>query len=363
MSDSEKSDCPPEDELSQLRASLRNQKKLYEELKSQNESVAVQKEIKELELLNEQINHQKALTKDLQKKNHSVSWLVGALGIILAATTLYTPIADRMEGNKKLADLQGALADARERTLDERDKVIEESNRILTEREEEFRNTLKSLEEGFKNQREDLLGKIDILEASLDSVTGPNSDRVQVAEVEQDLAELRSQSDESFRLAGIETETAQQDIVIGQIQRNILLEPNDPESYNSLGDILEDRGEIDEAIDSYQEAILLAPENRGYHNSLAWALSTRQEITQEEKQQALESALLAVAGNEVPEYIDTLAAAYAANDNFEKAIETQTLAIENLGPFATSAQRERFSMRLDLYSENRRYIDENGRGF
>ncbi|WP_139240455.1 tetratricopeptide repeat protein, partial [Geitlerinema sp. PCC 9228] len=40
----------------------------------------------------------------------------------------------------------------------------------------------------------------------------------------------------------------------------IELDPDDAWTYNELGDVLEDKGELEEAIEKHREAIELAPE-------------------------------------------------------------------------------------------------------
>lgn len=62
----------------------------------------------------------------------------------------------------------------------------------------------------------------------------------------------------------------------------------------------------------------------------------------------------------VPEYLDTLAAAYAETGDFEKASGYQEQAINSLPPDATEEEHKDFEMRLKLYRVDKKPYRENG---
>lgn len=64
--------------------------------------------------------------------------------------------------------------------------------------------------------------------------------------------------------------------------------------------------------------------NAEAYNSTAWFLATCKDLRYRDAEKALEYAQKAVAINRSASYLDTLAAAYAENGNFEKAVELET---------------------------------------
>ncbi len=96
-------------------------------------------------------------------------------------------------------------------------------------------------------------------------------------------------------------------------------------------------------------------------NSLAWLLATSQEGHVRDPAQAIELIRDTANASENWEYLDTLAAAYAANQQFTEAVATQSRAIANL-PREFSAQeyaeqKQALQGRLTLYEQGTAYIE------
>jgi tetratricopeptide (TPR) repeat protein len=139
-------------------------------------------------------------------------------------------------------------------------------------------------------------------------------------------------------------------------QKALSLKPDWVEAHNNLAVILEKQGKTEQAVDNWKKVLKLAPDNftanvnlgTAYYgwqrpelaiecwtraietnpdsaetlNNLAWILATSKDAKLREPGRALEFAQRAcqITKNTRPDFLDTLAVAYAANGNFEKAI-------------------------------------------
>lgn len=113
-------------------------------------------------------------------------------------------------------------------------------------------------------------------------------------------------------------------------------------------------GDIKGAHDDLSQAFKLGHADAGDLNSLAWILATSPDDSIRDGQEAVKIAQLAFLGSESEDpwqYIDTLAAAHAANGAFDKAVEKQEEAIES----ATEDQRAAMQERLKLYQSGKAY--------
>jgi nucleotide-binding universal stress UspA family protein len=92
-------------------------------------------------------------------------------------------------------------------------------------------------------------------------------------------------------------------------------------------------------------------------NSYAWLLATCPDDKVRDGQKALEFAMKAseLKGWRNPSYLDTLAAAYAEDGQFEQAVKWQKKALEF--PELAAKQEEAASVRLKLYEQGKPYRD------
>ena len=110
----------------------------------------------------------------------------------------------------------------------------------------------------------------------------------------------------------------------------LIFSPDDPEIHNSLARSLAFTGEPGEAATHYERALALDPQLPLALIGLSWLRSTSFEDTLRRPIDALSLAqrAIAVAGDDHPEVLDTLAAAYAANGRFDDAVSTARRAIQ-----------------------------------
>ncbi len=116
-------------------------------------------------------------------------------------------------------------------------------------------------------------------------------------------------------------------------------------------------GDFDRALADYDEALRLAPENAELRNVRAWLLATAPEAHIRNDEQAIADALAALRKKpRNPVFLDTLAAAYAENGDFERAVEVQQSAIA-LVPLGDQAMMTEMQSHLALYSQDMPYRD------
>jgi arylsulfatase A-like enzyme len=132
-----------------------------------------------------------------------------------------------------------------------------------------------------------------------------------------------------------------------------------PKIATALAEKLYEKGQIRRAYNKYLNILELDPDSLNGLNSVAWiqAASTIDGIRN--PQQAVGYALKAcqVTDNRNPEALDTLAVAYAAAGDFQKAITTAQKATEVANAQGEDSLAGRIQKRLDLYKQGKTYLD------
>ena len=112
------------------------------------------------------------------------------------------------------------------------------------------------------------------------------------------------------------------DEAIADWEKTLQLQPNDADAHTCLGNALFRKGSLNEAIAHYETALALAPEDPRSRNNLAWILATSSDGKIRDAGKAVEFAQQAVAisGGKEPQFLRTLAAAYAESGRFSESI-------------------------------------------
>ena len=112
------------------------------------------------------------------------------------------------------------------------------------------------------------------------------------------------------------------DDAIADWEKTLQLQPNDADAHTCLGNALLRKRSLNEAIAHYKTALALAPDDPHSRNNLAWILATSPDVEFRDGAKAVEFAQQAVAisGGREPQFIRTLAAAYAENGRFPESI-------------------------------------------
>jgi tetratricopeptide (TPR) repeat protein len=142
---------------------------------------------------------------------------------------------------------------------------------------------------------------------------------------------------------------------LNDYSRAVSLKRNDAMSYLNRGEAFLSLGMWGQAAQDYRQAIMLDRSLARAYQGAAWLMATSPDARYRSPSRAATAALQAIelAGDEADyRYYDTLAAAYAAANNFPKAQEAIATAIEKAPP----DKAEDLKQRQTLYQRNRPYL-------
>jgi protein O-mannosyl-transferase len=125
-------------------------------------------------------------------------------------------------------------------------------------------------------------------------------------------------------------EKGELDSAIQVCRSALVLRPSDADCHTTLAIALEEKGEAAEAIQHYEKALELAPRSIPTLTNLAWLLATSQDASLRNGPKAVDLAGRAdqLVGGTNTLVLRTLAAAYAENGEFAKAIRTARSAMQ-----------------------------------
>src|SRR5438067_1056504 len=129
-------------------------------------------------------------------------------------------------------------------------------------------------------------------------------------------------ADAYYNLGSVLFAKSEIDEAIAQWQRTLELEPNYADAYTGIGNALIQRGLLKEAISHYEKATEIAHQDPHSRNNVAWVLATSPDASIRDGSRAVKLAQEAVdlSGGKEPQFLRTLAAAYAEDNRFGEAI-------------------------------------------
>lgn len=132
------------------------------------------------------------------------------------------------------------------------------------------------------------------------------------------------------------------------------------EAYNGLGLVFIKQGKYERVVDCYKEAIRIGCNRAEMINDLAWLLATHWDVKVRDPKEAVRFAEKACELKEYkdPGMLDTLAAAYAANGQFLRAVEIAEKAFELSRLPGHKELRSQIQERLKLYRTGKSYIED-----
>ncbi len=154
-----------------------------------------------------------------------------------------------------------------------------------------------------------------------------------------------------YNLATVFLRQAQFDQAIPYLQKELQINPVSAEAHNDLGIALSQKGRIEEAIGEWQKTLQLQPHNLGACCNLVWVFATFPDdtIRSGAKAVALGERALQLSGDKNPRVYRLLAAAYAENGQFDKAIATAQHGSELAIQQGDSAIANELESNIDLY--------------
>ena len=143
----------------------------------------------------------------------------------------------------------------------------------------------------------------------------------------------------------------QYDQAISDYTKALEMNPRDAWTYYNRGILYEKKGQYDQAISDYNKGLEINPICWEAYNNLAWVLATANVTRVRNGEKALKLALKAceLTDWKNPDCLDTLAAAYAREEDFENAVKWEEKAMESAEP----AKRADWRERLECYKQRR----------
>ena len=140
---------------------------------------------------------------------------------------------------------------------------------------------------------------------------------------------------------------------------SLRLDPCSVSTHYYLGRILAKSGKANEAVKHFEDAIRLKPDWTEPMNDLAWFLAASKENTARNPDKAIKLArrVCELTDYKNPELLDTLAVAYAAAGDFNKAVETAEKALELCQSPKQNTLEKEIESRLVLFKAGKPYIE------
>ncbi|MBM4093260.1 MAG: tetratricopeptide repeat protein, partial [Planctomycetes bacterium] len=146
---------------------------------------------------------------------------------------------------------------------------------------------------------------------------------------------------------------------IADYTESVRLDPQYAWAFKSRGMARAQNKDRDAATRDFHEALRLAPQDPALCNEIAWFLATCPEADVRNGELAVQFAATAVELRRDADSLDTLAAAYAENGEFDKAVDTETQALEEAAKADASFDPTEYRDRLKLYQQNMPYRQKN----
>ena len=130
------------------------------------------------------------------------------------------------------------------------------------------------------------------------------------------------------------------------IFRELEKSPDNPNLYQTLGDIYYSAKNYSGVKQAYEKALTLNPDNPHVLNNLAWLYATSDDLSYRNSIRALKLSKKAVTLLKAPHILDTLAESYFVNGKYEKAIAAELRALE-----LVKSNRSHYNKQLDKFQK------------
>lgn len=172
-----------------------------------------------------------------------------------------------------------------------------------------------------------------------------------------ELSTLISMESENYNIrlsmARVCDKMSKEDEAIFHLQSCIKIAPNESRPYALLGDFYFDRGQYQKCIEFYTSALSKDENNSDILSKLSWVYLLIPDKTLNNPVKALELSQKSSSLSREWQILKVLAACYAANDQFDKAIETQKECIVQINDPDTLNEMK---IALAMYQQNKVYF-------
>jgi len=178
-----------------------------------------------------------------------------------------------------------------------------------------------------------------------------------IAEYKKTLELPFDHAESHYSIATAFREKGDVEAAIVHYRKAIELRPGYANAHNNLGNALRQQGRIDEAMREYEAALKSDPESVLAANNLAWLLATCWDAAIRNGTKAVQLAEQAarLSGGNDPLILHTLAAAYAEDGQFGKAVATAKDALDIAEANGISSLAESLRSKLALYQAGSPY--------
>ncbi|HZR78604.1 MAG TPA: tetratricopeptide repeat protein, partial [Chthoniobacterales bacterium] len=160
-----------------------------------------------------------------------------------------------------------------------------------------------------------------------------------------------------YSIANAFRQKGQLDDAVLHYKLALQLRPDYSDAHNNLGNALRQQGRIEEAIHEYEMALAGEPGSALAQNNLAWLLATAADARLRDGKRAVrlaEEAVMSTGGND-PVLLHTLAAAYAENHEFDKAVAAAQDALKIAEQKGIASLAESLRAKISLYQAGSPY--------
>jgi spermidine synthase len=151
--------------------------------------------------------------------------------------------------------------------------------------------------------------------------------------------------------------TGKADEAIPHLNEALRTSTDQAQVYAELGAAYNQLGKYKEAIQSWTKTVELEPNSADVLNNLAWLLATAGDVSTQNADRAIKFAQRAceINGYEKSEFLDTLAAAYAAGGRFDEAMTIAGQAVKAAKAHGREDLAGEIQNRIKLYQAGQPY--------
>lgn len=162
-----------------------------------------------------------------------------------------------------------------------------------------------------------------------------------------------------YNLGGVYYQQGKLRLAAEQCAEALRLRPDYLSACVTLAGISVELGESKSAVEYYHKALQIEPDQPYVLKNLAWILATSKDVKLQNPNDVVRFAVRACELTEYnqPEFVDTLAAAYAVAGRFSEAIETAEKAINLAEVAGRQGLAEEIQKRLQLYQAGQPYFE------